>query len=191
MCGGAPLPPHALHPPCLLPLLGPLLQESVKALDQAVAQFVELTKDRVPSFEFYADFNPQFLLEIIKEYLQHCPTEPSDPTDPPSPITEKAMRPLELLVKNVPGSIEGQLLFAKAKFISGPGLGRASRGAARVRAPATGGPGTNACLGRRRVSRRVWESGACGLWGHRVQASALAAVAVSVGKWQKFPFFRQ
>eukprot|EP00670_Eutreptiella_braarudii_P008758 CAMPEP_0174315836 /NCGR_PEP_ID=MMETSP0810-20121108/6540_1 /TAXON_ID=73025 ORGANISM="Eutreptiella gymnastica-like, Strain CCMP1594" /NCGR_SAMPLE_ID=MMETSP0810 /ASSEMBLY_ACC=CAM_ASM_000659 /LENGTH=1295 /DNA_ID=CAMNT_0015425331 /DNA_START=10 /DNA_END=3898 /DNA_ORIENTATION=- len=94
-------------------------EDSVKALDATVQQLVEQTKEMVPSFGFYATFNPQFLLEIIREYLQHCPTEPSDPTDPPSPYTEKALKPLELLVKNVPGSIEGQLLFAKAKYISG------------------------------------------------------------------------
>ena len=106
----APRAPHSTE----LLYLGALLswrqkgnrEDSVKALDATVQQLVEQTKEMVPSFGFYATFNPQFLLEIIREYLQHCPTEPSDPTDPPSPYTEKALKPLELLVKNVPGSIE-------------------------------------------------------------------------------------
>eukprot|EP01012_Entosiphon_sulcatum_P028886 TRINITY_DN3505_c0_g1_i1.p1 TRINITY_DN3505_c0_g1~~TRINITY_DN3505_c0_g1_i1.p1 ORF type:complete len:1334 (+),score=365.73 TRINITY_DN3505_c0_g1_i1:81-4082(+) len=93
---------------------------SLERYDQAVQQLIELTKDLSTGFEYYATFNPHLLLEIIKEYLQHCPTEPADAsTSPPSAITDKAMKPLELLVRNVPGSIEGQLLFARTKFISG------------------------------------------------------------------------
>jgi len=95
------------------------LEESIKNLELAITHMVESTKDIVASFEYYAVFNPQLLLDITKEYLQHCPTEPPEPTDPPSTMTEKAMKPLELLVRNVPGSIEGQLLFTKLKFISG------------------------------------------------------------------------
>eukprot|EP00668_Euglena_longa_P004314 GGOE01005062.1.p1 GENE.GGOE01005062.1~~GGOE01005062.1.p1 ORF type:complete len:1337 (-),score=400.50 GGOE01005062.1:270-3734(-) len=93
--------------------------DSVRMLDNTVQQLIESTKEMVPGFEYYAVFNPQFLFEVIREYLQHCPSEPAGSTDPPSPITEKAVKPLELLVRSVPGSIEGQLLFAKTKFISG------------------------------------------------------------------------
>eukprot|EP00906_Rhabdomonas_costata_P037365 RCo052578 len=91
----------------------------IEKLDEAVSILSEQTKDLVPSLNYYAEFNPQFLLEIIREYLQHCPTEPADPTDPPSPVLEKVMKPIELLVRSVPGSLDGQLLSARVKFASG------------------------------------------------------------------------
>eukprot|EP01006_Ploeotia_vitrea_P056869 TRINITY_DN68132_c2_g2_i2.p1 TRINITY_DN68132_c2_g2~~TRINITY_DN68132_c2_g2_i2.p1 ORF type:complete len:1314 (+),score=179.62 TRINITY_DN68132_c2_g2_i2:92-4033(+) len=95
------------------------LNQSIAKLDEAVQLMEESIKGMEPCFDFYGKFNPQLLLEIIKEYLQHCPTEPIGPTDPPSPITKKALVPLQLFVNHIPGSMDGQLLFARTRFISG------------------------------------------------------------------------
>ena len=60
-------------------------EASLESLDEAVA-IHSRTCSGVPSYEFYEAFNPQLLLAIIREYLQHCPTEPVSATDPPSSV---------------------------------------------------------------------------------------------------------
>eukprot|EP01063_Lacrimia_lanifica_P030925 TRINITY_DN5002_c0_g1_i1.p1 TRINITY_DN5002_c0_g1~~TRINITY_DN5002_c0_g1_i1.p1 ORF type:complete len:1347 (+),score=658.12 TRINITY_DN5002_c0_g1_i1:120-4160(+) len=89
---------------------------SIQALDEAVEIHYKSCSG-VPSYEFYESFNPQLLLAIIREYLQHCPTEPVSATDPPSSVAAKARKPLELLCKHVRGSLEAQLLLARVDFI--------------------------------------------------------------------------
>ena len=91
--------------------------ESIEAIDEAVAIHTKQCTGVDASYAFYEQFNPQLLLAIIREYLQHCPTEPLSPTDPPSTIASKTRKPLELLVKHVKGSLEGQLLLARIDFI--------------------------------------------------------------------------
>eukprot|EP01060_Flectonema_neradi_P035676 TRINITY_DN6631_c0_g1_i3.p1 TRINITY_DN6631_c0_g1~~TRINITY_DN6631_c0_g1_i3.p1 ORF type:complete len:1319 (+),score=237.31 TRINITY_DN6631_c0_g1_i3:49-3957(+) len=90
---------------------------SIESIDEAVAIHAKQCTSGSASYAFYEQFNPQLLLAIIREYLQHCPTEPLSPTDPPSTIASKTRKPLELLVKHVKGSLEGQLLLARIDFI--------------------------------------------------------------------------
>eukprot|EP01062_Namystynia_karyoxenos_P029524 TRINITY_DN22164_c0_g1_i1.p1 TRINITY_DN22164_c0_g1~~TRINITY_DN22164_c0_g1_i1.p1 ORF type:complete len:1333 (+),score=623.83 TRINITY_DN22164_c0_g1_i1:88-4086(+) len=92
-------------------------EQSIAHLQEAVEIHEKECRDRLPGYEFFDKFNPHFLLQIIREYLQHCPTEPVSPTDPPSTVTNLARRPLELLVEHVPGSLEGMLLLARIDFI--------------------------------------------------------------------------
>jgi len=90
---------------------------SIKRLKEAVDIHSRDCEGRVPSYEFFDRFNPHFLLQIIREYLQHCPTEPVSATDPPSQVTQMARKPLELLREHVPGNLEGMLLLARVDFI--------------------------------------------------------------------------
>eukprot|EP00756_Hemistasia_phaeocysticola_P023049 Hpha_TRINITY_DN15868_c2_g7::TRINITY_DN15868_c2_g7_i1::g.192122::m.192122/K19673/TTC21B, IFT139; tetratricopeptide repeat protein 21B len=90
---------------------------SIRSLKEAVEIHSRDCQGRLPSYEFFEKFNPHFLLQIIREYLQHCPTEPVSPTDPPSQVTQLARKPLELLREHVPGNLEGMLLLARIDFI--------------------------------------------------------------------------
>ena len=92
-------------------------EASIKALDEAVSIHTKTCQGQVPSYSFYEMFNPQLLLSIIREYLQHCPTEPVSATDPPSTVASKARKPLELLLKHVKGCLEAQLMLARTDFI--------------------------------------------------------------------------
>eukprot|EP01065_Artemidia_motanka_P029688 TRINITY_DN35779_c0_g1_i1.p1 TRINITY_DN35779_c0_g1~~TRINITY_DN35779_c0_g1_i1.p1 ORF type:complete len:1373 (+),score=488.22 TRINITY_DN35779_c0_g1_i1:98-4120(+) len=92
-------------------------EASIKFLKEAVDIHQKDCQGRLPSYDFFEKFNPHFLLQIIREYLQHCPTEPVSPTDPPSTVTQLTRKPLELLREHVPGSLEGMLLLARIDFI--------------------------------------------------------------------------
>lgn len=60
------------------------------------------------------------MLEIAREYCQHCRNEPPDPTfRHADPIGEKLQKHLELLRRHVPGCMEAQVMLARTHFISG------------------------------------------------------------------------
>ncbi|XP_053120307.1 tetratricopeptide repeat protein 21B isoform X2 [Hemicordylus capensis] len=69
--------------------------------------------------EYFEKLNPDFLIEIIKEYLSFCPTQPAGPGQPPSPLLQPCASVLETVVKTVPGLLEAAYLVAKVKYLAG------------------------------------------------------------------------
>uniref|UniRef100_A0A8C9WIP1 Tetratricopeptide repeat domain 21B n=1 Tax=Scleropages formosus TaxID=113540 RepID=A0A8C9WIP1_SCLFO len=69
--------------------------------------------------QYFEKLNPDFLLEIVKEYLALCPTKPPAPGQPPSPQLQHSASVLEAVVKTVPGLLQAVYLMAKVKFLSG------------------------------------------------------------------------
>ncbi|XP_072435599.1 tetratricopeptide repeat protein 21B isoform X3 [Chiloscyllium punctatum] len=68
---------------------------------------------------YYEKLNPDFLLEIIREYLAFCPTQPGAPGQPLSPLLKHCASVLETVVKTVPGLLEAAFLMAKVKYLAG------------------------------------------------------------------------
>ncbi|XP_053264599.1 tetratricopeptide repeat protein 21B isoform X3 [Podarcis raffonei] len=69
--------------------------------------------------EYFEKLNPDFLIEIIKEYLSFCPTQPAGRGQPPSPLLKPCASVLETVVKTVPGLLEAAYLVAKVKYLAG------------------------------------------------------------------------
>ncbi|XP_061308433.1 tetratricopeptide repeat protein 21B isoform X2 [Pezoporus flaviventris] len=69
--------------------------------------------------EYLEKLNPDFLLEIIKEYLNFCPAQPASPGQSPSPLLKHCASVLETVVKTVPGLHQAVFLIAKVKYLSG------------------------------------------------------------------------
>ncbi|KAJ6650398.1 hypothetical protein lerEdw1_010111, partial [Lerista edwardsae] len=69
--------------------------------------------------EYFEKLNPDFLIEIIKEYLNFCPTQPAGPGQPPSPLLKPCASVLETVVKTVPGLLQAAYLAAKVKYLAG------------------------------------------------------------------------
>ncbi|XP_048871259.1 tetratricopeptide repeat protein 21B isoform X2 [Brienomyrus brachyistius] len=69
--------------------------------------------------EYLEKLNPDFLLEIVKEYLALCPAKLSDQGQPCSPQLQHSTSVLETVVKSVPGLLQAVYLMAKVKFQSG------------------------------------------------------------------------
>ncbi|EAN76789.1 hypothetical protein, conserved [Trypanosoma brucei brucei TREU927] len=89
-------------------------------LDQTAEAIRQEVGSGSSGLELYIKLNPPLMLEVAKEYMHHCRTEPPDPTvSKADPIAEKCKRHLELLLRHVPGCLEGQLLLSKVYFVSG------------------------------------------------------------------------
>ncbi|KFQ72482.1 Tetratricopeptide repeat protein 21B, partial [Phaethon lepturus] len=69
--------------------------------------------------EYFEKLNPDFLLEIVKEYLNFCPAQPASPGQSPSPLLKHCTSVLETVVKTVPGLQQAVFLIAKVKYLSG------------------------------------------------------------------------
>ncbi|KAM7154071.1 tetratricopeptide repeat protein 21B isoform 6-T6 [Macrochelys suwanniensis] len=69
--------------------------------------------------QYFEKLNPDFLLEIVREYLNFCPTQPANPGQPPSPLLKHCASVLETVVKTVPGLLHAVFLIAKVKYLSG------------------------------------------------------------------------
>mmetsp|Transcript_8068 Transcript_8068/g.19162 ORF Transcript_8068/g.19162 Transcript_8068/m.19162 type:complete len:1324 (+) Transcript_8068:208-4179(+) len=62
-------------------------------------------------------FNPEFMLEIAKEFLQHTPSNPDkNASSTPPPGVVKGLDVLNKVVSMVPGLVEAHLMTAKANF---------------------------------------------------------------------------
>nr|XP_033800547.1 tetratricopeptide repeat protein 21B [Geotrypetes seraphini] len=69
--------------------------------------------------EYFERLNPDFLLDVIKEYLNFCPTHPPPPGQPVSPLLRHCASVLETVVKTVPGLVLAVYLIAKVKYLAG------------------------------------------------------------------------
>uniref|UniRef100_A0A1A7XPQ6 Tetratricopeptide repeat domain 21B n=1 Tax=Iconisemion striatum TaxID=60296 RepID=A0A1A7XPQ6_9TELE len=69
--------------------------------------------------EYLERMNPDFLLEIVKEYLALCPAKPPPPGQPPAPQLQHCATLLDTVVKIVPGLLQAIFLLAKVRFQSG------------------------------------------------------------------------
>ena len=93
---------------------------SIEKLDQAAEAHKHDLVSLTTSAELYIKLNPPLMLEIAREYVQHCRTEPPEPGMAKNdPIAEKCRRHLELLLRHVPACTEAQLLLSKICFVSG------------------------------------------------------------------------
>ncbi|XP_006153641.1 tetratricopeptide repeat protein 21B isoform X1 [Tupaia chinensis] len=69
--------------------------------------------------QYFENLNPDFLLEIITEYLNFCPMQPASPGQPLSSLLRRCTSTLETIVRTVPGLSQAIFLIAKVKYLSG------------------------------------------------------------------------
>ncbi|KAG7464116.1 hypothetical protein MATL_G00183890 [Megalops atlanticus] len=69
--------------------------------------------------EYFEKLNPDFLLEVVKEYLALCPAKPPPQGQPPSPQLQHCASVLDTVVKTVPGLLQAVYMMARVKFLSG------------------------------------------------------------------------
>ncbi|XP_005393347.1 PREDICTED: tetratricopeptide repeat protein 21B [Chinchilla lanigera] len=69
--------------------------------------------------QYFEALNPDFLLEIVAEYLNFCPMMPASPGQPLAPFLVRCTWVLETVVRTVPGLLQAVFLIAKAKYLSG------------------------------------------------------------------------
>lgn len=69
--------------------------------------------------QYFVLLNPDFLLQIVKTYLQFAPQIPVQSGQQVSPILKRCYQVLDPLTIAVPGLMEGLYLIAKVKYLSG------------------------------------------------------------------------
>lgn len=93
--------------------------KAVRLLGESVDAHLNKCATLLPGFDFYVAFDPEFIMEVAKELMQHIGTEPRQPSDPPNELLDRTVKLLQRLVSVVPGVLGSQLLLAKASYIAG------------------------------------------------------------------------
>ncbi|XP_030641842.1 tetratricopeptide repeat protein 21B [Chanos chanos] len=94
-------------------------EELTNLLNDAVDTHFSTLQGLPLSVEYFEKLNPDFLLEIVKEYLALCPAKPPAPGQPPAPQLQHCASVLDTVVKIVPGLLQAVFLMAKVRFQSG------------------------------------------------------------------------
>jgi len=94
--------------------------EALRMLDEALELHMRAVRKLPYNDEYFVKLNPDLLLEIAREYLKRCGSEPQvlEGGSAGEIVLSKATKLLEMVVtKQVPGLLDGQMLLAQAKFI--------------------------------------------------------------------------
>ncbi|XP_053733860.1 tetratricopeptide repeat protein 21B isoform X1 [Synchiropus splendidus] len=95
-------------------------QEDVnKLLNEAVETHFSTLQGLPLGVEYFQKLNPEFLLEIVREYLALCPAKPPAQGQPPAPQLQHCATLLDTVVKIVPGLLQGVFLLSKVKYLLG------------------------------------------------------------------------
>ena len=91
---------------------------TVKLLDQCLNLHITATKEVPAGFDFYTQLNPDFLLELAKEYMKHAGVKPLPKSEEIPRYMNKAVKLLENIIRQYPINSEAQILLAKAKWLT-------------------------------------------------------------------------
>jgi len=95
------------------------LDNQARNLDEAVKLHMEALQNMPLLYDYFTQFNPDWMIEIAKEFLVHVGNEPLDPTETVPNELFKATAVLESVVRVVPGLLEAQVMLARARFVAG------------------------------------------------------------------------
>lgn len=70
------------------------------------------------SIKWFEHFNPDFLIDVSKQYMLHCGDQPLDPSAGTPELLSKASMLLQRITRAVPGSMQAKLALAKCHFIT-------------------------------------------------------------------------
>ncbi|XP_008061219.1 tetratricopeptide repeat protein 21B [Carlito syrichta] len=94
-------------------------EEVINLLNNVLDTHFSHVEDLPLGIQYFEKLNPDFLLEIITEYLNFCPAQPASPGQPLSPVLRRCTSVLETVVRIVPGLLRAVFLLAKVKYLSG------------------------------------------------------------------------
>ncbi|XP_007945909.1 tetratricopeptide repeat protein 21B [Orycteropus afer afer] len=94
-------------------------EEVINLLNDVLDTHFSQLEDLPLGIQYFEKLNPDFLLEIIIEYLNFYPIQPASPGQPLSPFLRRCTSVLETIVRTVPGLLQAVFLIAKVKYLSG------------------------------------------------------------------------
>lgn len=90
-----------------------------KLIDEAIQCHFKNLKGLPLGKEYFFNLNPDFILELVIEYLSFAPSSPIEPGQTPDPIFKKCSNILDPLTKAVPGLIPAIFYLGKVKYLAG------------------------------------------------------------------------
>ena len=92
---------------------------SIQLIDESLKKHIKFTKTLKPGFNFFINLNPDFLLELAKEYFQFSEIEFEETNnEKPVPLYIKNGNKLLItILKQIPGLTTAYLLLAKGKVL--------------------------------------------------------------------------
>ncbi|XP_057707752.1 tetratricopeptide repeat protein 21B-like isoform X2 [Corythoichthys intestinalis] len=94
-------------------------EEITKLLKDAVETHFSTLQGLPLTVGYFQKMNPDFLLQIVKEYLALCPSKPSGQGQSFAPQLRHCASLLDTVVRVVPGLLQGVFLQAKVRYQSG------------------------------------------------------------------------
>ncbi|XP_006201152.2 tetratricopeptide repeat protein 21B [Vicugna pacos] len=94
-------------------------EEVINLLNDVLDTHFSHLEDLPLGIQYFEKLNPDFLLEIVTEYMNFCPMQPASPGQPLSPLLRRCTSILETIVRTVPGLLQAVFLIAKVKYLSG------------------------------------------------------------------------
>ncbi|XP_041858520.1 tetratricopeptide repeat protein 21B isoform X2 [Melanotaenia boesemani] len=94
-------------------------EEVTNLLNEAVDAHFSSLQGLPLGVEYLEKMNPDFLLDVVKEYLALCPSKAPAPGQPPAPQLQHCATLLDTVVKIVPGLLHAVFLLAKVRYQSG------------------------------------------------------------------------
>ncbi|CAM4741593.1 unnamed protein product [Rotaria magnacalcarata] len=91
----------------------------VQLFDSAAEQHFKNLRGLPLGKKYLLCLNPDFILEIVREYMNNTSLKPVESGQALDPSLRKSAGILEQLTKAVPGLLEGLFLLAKVKYLSG------------------------------------------------------------------------
>ena len=91
---------------------------TIKLLDKWLNLHITNTNEVSAGFEFYTKLNPDFLLELAKEYMKHAGVKSLPKSEEIPRYMNKAIKLLENIIRQYPINSEAQILLAKARWLT-------------------------------------------------------------------------
>jgi len=94
--------------------------KSLKLLNETVQSHVKSlqSKKKTSAYDQYVNFNPDFMFEIAREYLQHAGSTPLPPGEGLPTHLASGTKLLEKVVSFVPSMLSAQIALARARYVA-------------------------------------------------------------------------
>eukprot|EP00741_Cyanophora_paradoxa_P023819 tig00021623_g23008.t1 len=93
-------------------------EQAGQHLKEALRMHTQSVKGVPMGHDFFVQYNPDFMVEIAREYLQHSGSEPLEAGEQAGPALRLAISCLEQVIQKVPGLLDAQLTLARARYIA-------------------------------------------------------------------------
>lgn len=94
-------------------------EKALELLNSCIETHFKSLKGYPLGIQYYQLLNPDFLLQVIKDYLQFAPQTPVGPGQAVNPILKRCNQVLDPLTRAVPGLLEALYLMGKVKYLAG------------------------------------------------------------------------